>query len=99
MGCQRGAGPDNAQRAKSGVFVQWVYYQIFSQIYQKYFLVQKNILSKQSDLDPREEKDGSESNNLPVNEDKSKTPTKSNVKRNRRVRRDPRKEKAGKSGG
>ena len=90
----------SAQRAKSGVFVQWVYYQIFSQIYQKYFLVQKNILSKKSDLDPSEEKDGSESNNLPVNEDKSKTPTKSNVKRNkRRVRRDPRKEKAGKSGG
>ena len=62
-------------------------------------MVQKNILSKKSDLDPREEKDGSESNNLPVNEDKSKTPTKSNVKRNRRDRRDPRKEKAGKSGG
>ena len=61
-----------AQRAKSGVFVQWVYHQIFSKIYQKYFLVQKNILSKKSDLDPSEEKDGSESNNLPVNEDKIK---------------------------
>ena len=32
-----------AQWAKSGVFVQWVYYQIFSQISQKYFYVNKNI--------------------------------------------------------
>ena len=43
------------QWAKSEVFVQWVvYYQIFSQISQKYFMVQKNILSKKSDLDPGE---------------------------------------------
>ena len=46
---------------------------IFSNI-SKIFLVQKNILSLKSDLDPRGEKDGSESNKLPVNEDKSKTP-------------------------
>ena len=37
-------------------------------------MVQKNILSIKSDLDPGEQKDGCESNKLPVNEDKSKTP-------------------------
>ena len=41
-------------------------------------------MKEKSDLDPGEEKDLSEPNKLPVNEDKSKTPTKSNVKRNRR---------------
>ena len=35
--------PSSAQWAKSEVFVQWVYYQIFSQVSQKYFYVYKNI--------------------------------------------------------
>ena len=39
----------------------------------------QNTVKEKSDLDPGEEKDRSEPNKLPVDEDKSKTPTKSTV--------------------
>ena len=55
-------------------------------------MAQKNILSKKSDLDPSEEKDGSESNNLPVNEDKSKTPTKSSEEEQKGQKRSTKRE-------
>ena len=42
-------------------------------------VLEENTVKEKSDLDPGEEKDRSEPNKLPVDEDKSKTPTKSTV--------------------
>ena len=40
-------------------------------------VLEENTVKEKGDLDPVEEKDGSEPNRLAVDEDKSKTPTKS----------------------